>query len=160
MYKLLLVTDQAGIEAAFNAVPSWESMGFREPRITSSVNGAIASLKAHHADAIVLALPKAEESALRDHLNVFYPILPVCEAADTVGGIEERMTELRRLLNRTQRRSVHHRTRHDTRHGAHVDARQVVQTYGDTTTQQHNSHRQEVETKATLAERRERWTYL
>jgi len=101
MYKLLLVTDQAEIEAAFNEVTSWEGMGFRVPRITSSVHGAIASLKANHADAIVLALPEKDETALLDHLSVFYPILPVCDAEKNVGGIETRMNELRRLLNRT-----------------------------------------------------------
>ena len=54
----------------------------------------------------------------------------------THGNIGRHGTEevSRRLLHRTQGRGVHHRTRHDTRHGAHVDARQVVQTNGDGTT--------------------------
>ena len=35
-----------------------------------------------------------------------------------------------------------------------------MQAYCTNTTQQHNSHRQEIEAQATLAKRRERWTYL
>lgn len=101
MYKLLLVTDRAEIMDAFAAVKSWESLGFREPRTTSSFNGAVASLKANHADAIVIALPEAEEAALLDHLSVFYPLTPVCAAEKTSGNVEERVKELRKLLNRT-----------------------------------------------------------
>lgn len=33
MYKILLVTDRPEILDAFQAVSSWESLGFRVPRI-------------------------------------------------------------------------------------------------------------------------------
>ena len=48
MYKILLVTDRPEILDAFQAVSSWESLGFRVPRICNSAEGAIACLKAHH----------------------------------------------------------------------------------------------------------------
>ena len=52
MYKILLVTDRPEILDAFQAVSSWESLGFRVPRICNSAEGAIACLKAHHVDGI------------------------------------------------------------------------------------------------------------
>ena len=41
----------------------------------------------------------------------------------------------RSLLHRTERRRIHHRTRHDTCHGTHIHTRQVMQGYRDGTTQ-------------------------
>ncbi len=56
MYKILLVTDRPEILDAFQAVSSWESLGFRVPRICNSAEGAIACLKAHHVDGIGIRL--------------------------------------------------------------------------------------------------------
>ena len=77
MYKILLVTDRPEILDAFQAVSSWESLGFRVPRICNSAEGAIACLKAHHVDGIGIRLDMEQEALLMGHLTAFYPILPI-----------------------------------------------------------------------------------
>ena len=101
MYKLLLATDRAEVLEAFNAVTAWESMGFRAPRIVTSVNGAIKSLGEHHADAIAFRFGEQDERAMMDHLQVFQPNLPIFSAEETPGGLMDVLKELRMLLNRT-----------------------------------------------------------
>ena len=101
MYKLLLATDRAEVLEAFNAVTAWESMGFRTPRIVTSVNGAIKSLKEHHADAIAFSFGEQDEAVLMDHLDVFYPLLPIFSAEETSGALIKVLSELRTVLNRT-----------------------------------------------------------
>ena len=101
MYKLLLATDRAEVLEAFNAVTAWESMGFRAPRIVTSVNGAIKSLKEHHADAIAFSFAGQDETMLMNHLEVFYPQLPIFSPEETPGGLMTVLVELRALLNRT-----------------------------------------------------------
>ena len=101
MYKLLLATDRAEVLEAFGAVTVWESMGFRAPRIVNSVNGAIKSLKEHHADAIAFSFSGQDEALLMDHLDVFYPLMPIFSAEETPGGLEAVLLELRGLLSRT-----------------------------------------------------------
>lgn len=101
MYKLLLATDRAEVLEAFNAVTAWESMGFRAPRIVTSVNGAIKSLKEHHADAIAFSFTGQDENMLMDHLQVFYPLLPIFSAEETPGALMTVLKELRTLLGRT-----------------------------------------------------------
>ena len=101
MYKLLLATDRAEVLEAFNAVTAWESMGFRAPRIVTSVNGAIRSLGEHHADAIAFSFKEQDEGMLMDHLMVFHPNLPIFSAETTPGGLDAVLRELRMLLNRT-----------------------------------------------------------
>lgn len=101
MYKLLLATDRAEILEAFGAVTAWERLGFRAPRIVTSVNGAIKSLKEHHADAIAFSFKAQDEAMLMDHLRLFYPLLPIFSAQETPGELMDVLDELRRLLNRT-----------------------------------------------------------
>ena len=64
MYKLLLATDRPEIMNAFGAIGSWESLGFKAPRMVSSAQGAIDSLKRHHADGIAYALSDRDEKLL------------------------------------------------------------------------------------------------
>ena len=63
MYKLLLVTNHQAVRDAFAAV-AWEDLGFKAPRTAQSVEEALASLKAYHADAVAVALPAEEDAAL------------------------------------------------------------------------------------------------
>ena len=56
MYKLLLTTNDPAISSVFSTLP-WEMLGFRAPRVVSSAEEAVSSLKRHHADAIALGLP-------------------------------------------------------------------------------------------------------
>ena len=100
MYKLLLATNRPEILNAFEAVSSWEGMGFRPPRIASSAEEAIDILSRHHVDGIAYALDSKDEWALHYHLRDNYPILPIFEAASTHADVMRSITELRSLLNR------------------------------------------------------------
>lgn len=99
MYKLLLVTDSQAVREAFTAI-AWEDMGFKQPRMAATVEEALCSLKAYHADAIAIALPAAEDGKLIKVLMDAYPDLPVMEAPDKRGEVETRVLELRKLLVR------------------------------------------------------------
>lgn len=99
MYKLLLTTNDPAVREAFAAV-AWENLGFKEPRLAASVDEALASLKAYHADAIAIALPAEEDAALIEKLMCAYPDLPVMEAPKKRGEVELRTLELRKLLVR------------------------------------------------------------
>ena len=99
MYKLLLVTNDQAVRDAFTAL-SWEDMGFKQPRMAADAGEALASLKAHHADAIAVALPAAEDAELFGRLMQAYPNLPVMEAPEKRGEAEARVLETRKLLVR------------------------------------------------------------
>ncbi|MBE5804423.1 MAG: hypothetical protein E7316_07920 [Clostridiales bacterium] len=101
MYKLLLATDKPEIMEAFQAVNSWESLGFRTPRMVSTAQAAIDSLKKHHADGIAFAFEQSDNDALMNHLTQDYPILPIITAGRNPGQVMDAVTELRSLLNRT-----------------------------------------------------------
>ena len=101
MYKILLVTDRPEILDAFQAVSSWESLGFRTPRICNSAESAIACLKAHHVDGVGIRLDMEQEALLMGHLTAFYPILPVFAVSEDSGELMGSIAELRSLLNRT-----------------------------------------------------------
>ena len=101
MYKLLLATDRPEIMNAFGAVSSWESLGFKTPRMVSSAQGAVDSLKRHHADGIAYALSDRDERLLYACLTRDYPLLPIFEAGRTQGEVVNAVCELRTLLNRT-----------------------------------------------------------
>ena len=96
MYKILLATNDQKVRDAFSAV-AWENLGFKQPRMASTVEEAIASLKAYHADAIAIALPAQEDSELIKALMARFPNLPVMEAPDMSGEAEIRVLELRKL---------------------------------------------------------------
>lgn len=102
MYKLLLATDKPEIMDAFNAVSSWESLGFKPPRMVSSALSAIDSLKKHHADGIAFAFSANDEEALMEHLAKEHPILPIMQAGKNAGQVTDAVCELRSLLNRTR----------------------------------------------------------
>ena len=99
MYKLLLATNNQAVRDAFAAV-AWENLGFKEPRMVSTVEEALSSLKAYHADAIAIALSDQEDSELIRALMERFPNLPVMEAPDMRGEVEIRVLEMRKLLIR------------------------------------------------------------
>lgn len=101
MYKLLLATDKPDIIEAFQAVNSWESLGFRTPRVVSTAQAAVDSLKKHHADGIAVAFDEDHEAALTACLMQDYPILPMINASKQPGQVIDDVCELRSLLNRT-----------------------------------------------------------
>ena len=101
MYKLLLATDKPEIMEAFQAVGSWESLGFRTPRMVSTPQTAMDSLKKHHADGIAFAFDDKGNETLMNHLIQEYPILPIIDAGRNAGQVTDAVCELRSLLNRT-----------------------------------------------------------
>lgn len=102
MYKLLLVTDRPEIISAYDSIPSWEDLGYRMMRKVGGVDEAIAHLKAHHSDAIAIALPDEEEHRLLEYLNERYPLRPVMKATDDPVEIAAWAREAEQLLNRTR----------------------------------------------------------
>lgn len=99
MYKLLLTTNDQRILDAFAAV-KWEEIGFRVPRIVSSVEEAVSSLNAYHTDAIAIGLPADEDDRLVKHLLSAKPDLPIMAVSQNSGHVERYALELRKLLNR------------------------------------------------------------
>ncbi|MBQ8201668.1 MAG: hypothetical protein IJZ74_07870 [Clostridia bacterium] len=99
MYKLLLATDDQAIRDAFAAV-KWEMLGYRQPRVAASVEEAVNSLNAHHADAIAIGLSAEEDAALVEYLLEARPNLPIMAVSRNSGHVENHAVELRKLLNR------------------------------------------------------------
>ena len=99
MYKLLLATNDQAVRDAFAEV-AWENLGFKQPRLAATIDEALSSLKAYHADAIAVSLPAEEDSELMKKLLSAYPDLPVMEAPAKRGEVELRALELRKLLTR------------------------------------------------------------
>lgn len=81
MYKLLLATDRADVETAFDQLNTWETIGFRKPGVVRSLEEAVDYLGAYAVDAIAVALPKDQEAGLTAHLRNAYPVLPVLQAS-------------------------------------------------------------------------------
>lgn len=100
MYKLLLVSDKEEVLSAFEQIQNWEYNGFRKPHVRRDLEGARQSLQIHHADAIVMKLSPEKERELMIWLREANPLLPVCEAGETVEKALAYLGELNRLLNR------------------------------------------------------------
>ena len=99
MYKILLTTNDQEIRGAFDAV-KWEEFGFRQPRFAASVEDAVSSLKAYHADAIAIGLSTEEDEELVRFLMEQYPELPIMAVSKKSGHVERYALELRKVLNR------------------------------------------------------------
>lgn len=99
MYKLLLATNDPAISDAFAAV-QWELLGFRQPRVAASVEEAIGSLQAYHADAIAIGFTPEEDAALVEQLLTLRPELPIMAVSPNRGQVENYAVELRRVLTR------------------------------------------------------------
>jgi len=99
MFKLLLVSDRDEVLSAFDNVTNWEFNGFRKPHVRHDVEGAKESLRKHHADGIIIALPEEEDARLVDFLQEEYPVLPIVEAGTTPEEVNAHLDELSRLLS-------------------------------------------------------------
>ena len=67
MYKLLLATNDPAVVEAFSAV-KWEALGFKQPRVVSTAEEALSSLRVNHADAVAIGLPKEQDDLLFEQL--------------------------------------------------------------------------------------------
>ena len=99
MYKLLLATNDPAVVEAFSAV-KWEELGFKQPRVVSTAEEALSSLRVNHADAVAIGLPKEQDDLLVEQLLEKNPMLPIMAVSTKPGVIESYAVELRRLLGR------------------------------------------------------------
>ena len=99
MYKLLLTTNDQAIRDTFDAL-QWDMLGFRAPRIAASAEEALSSLSKHHADAVAIGLPEAEDSDFLQMLMEKYPDLPVMAVSTDSEELRANVLELRKVLNR------------------------------------------------------------
>ncbi len=103
MYKLLLATDRPEVLAAFGEIRDWERLGFKPPRTADSADAAEESLRAHHADAVAVALPPEEEQKLvRDMGCPHWHLRPIMRAAADSETVLKDVVELELLLSRTR----------------------------------------------------------
>ncbi len=100
MYKLLLVTDSQEALDAFNAMESWESLGFKKPRVAQNTEQAKDILSRHHVDGIAANLCEGEKQALLSFMETDYPITPLVEAPATPEKWRRNLGELALLLGR------------------------------------------------------------
>lgn len=100
MYKLLLISDQDEVLAAFSRISNWELMGFKAPHIRHDFEGAKDSLQKHHADGICIAVNPHEEEKIIAYLTAYYPNISIFEAGTTTEEVLRYLSELKILLNR------------------------------------------------------------
>ncbi len=102
MFKLLLVTDNPEVRAAYEAIPDWTRLGFKPPREAGSVEEAVDSLNRHHADALIINLPEAEEQRMLTAMAApRWQLRPILRASAEQDQIQKDMMELELLLSRT-----------------------------------------------------------
>lgn len=103
MYKLLLATDRPEVLDAFGEIRDWERLGFRPPRTAGSADAAEESLRAHHADAVAVALPPEEERKLVADMGCpHWHLRPIMRAAADRETVLKDVMELELLLSRTR----------------------------------------------------------
>ena len=103
MYKLLLATDRPEVLDAFGEIRDWERLGFRPPRTAGSADAAEESLRAHHADAVAVALPPEEERKLVEDMGCpHWHLRPIMRAAADRETVLKDVMELELLLSRTR----------------------------------------------------------
>ena len=77
MYRLLIVTENQGVKDMFTSMDGWEAVGFKVPRLRSSVDDAVECMHKHAIDAIA-----ADQSLAVQGMNAYldreYPNLPIC----------------------------------------------------------------------------------
>ena len=103
MYKLLLVTDNPGVQEAFAEVKSWAYLGFKEPRQAHGVDEAFDVMSRHHVDGVIVSLPEEEKCRFIERMNE-KPLIPIVLArlpasSETVSQDAELIGQ---LLNRTR----------------------------------------------------------
>lgn len=100
MYRLLLATDRRDVQETIAAIDSWESMGFRKPRMADNAAAAIECLQNHRVDALAMAMDSKEEKALYSTLQAEYPNLPIFLLTPNKDEQIAILNEVRVLLNR------------------------------------------------------------
>ena len=100
MYKLLLVTDQAGIRDMLNGQIPWTALGFVRPIYAAGAQETAALLETQAVDAVGCALPEEEARRLYAFLDQSRPCLPVFELCGDAQKQLNLLYEARAVLNR------------------------------------------------------------
>lgn len=100
MYKLLLVTDQADVQALFREQIDWTRLNCREPIITASAREAIELLNSKAIDAVGYHLTKQDALELVQFLRYGRPSLPIIEVHSHLNKQMVVLEEMRRMLDR------------------------------------------------------------
>lgn len=99
MYRLLIVTENQGVNDMISAMQGWEKLGFKPPRLRTTVAEALECMKKHHIDAIAVDhIPAFDE--LFAYLDQNAPDLPMFQIAADEESQRQVVQELSRLLNR------------------------------------------------------------
>lgn len=101
MYKLLLVTDRADIQALFRDQLDWPRMGFRSPLLASTAQEGIDLLNTKAVDAVGYSFSSAADAMpLKQFLRYGRPSLPIFTVCSTLDAQRQAMKETRAMLDR------------------------------------------------------------
>jgi hypothetical protein len=98
VYRLLIVTRDQRVEAMFGSMEGWETMGFKQPRLRSTVDDAIECMRKHHIDAIAIG-NEPDFADLTSWLDANAPDMPIFEIAQSAQEQMETIREIELLLN-------------------------------------------------------------
>jgi len=99
VYRLLIVTENQGVNDRISAMQGWEKLGFKPPRLRATVAEAKECMQKHHIDAIAVEHAPALEE-LFVFLDEQHPDLPMFQLETDEQKMFQNMQELSRLLNR------------------------------------------------------------
>lgn len=99
MYRLLIVTDDQSVKDRISAMEGWETLGFKPPRIRSTVEEAKECMARHPIDAIAVDQEPAF-APLYDFLNENRPSMPLFAIDPTAEKQMETVREVSSLLAR------------------------------------------------------------
>lgn len=99
MYRLLIVTGDQGVKERIEAMEGWEKLGFKPPRIRSTVQEAVECMEKHPIDAIAVDDDPAF-APLYDFLNEKRPAMLLFSIEPTAEKQMETVREVSSLLAR------------------------------------------------------------
>ena len=99
MYRLLIVTDTQSVKDRLEAMQGWEILGFKPPRIRSSMEEAVECIHRHHIDAVAVE-EKPIFAGFLTYLDEHFPNVPLFEIAPDDEEQHSRLRELSGLLSR------------------------------------------------------------
>lgn len=99
MYRLLIVTENQNVIDMFASMDGWEAIGFKAPRLRSSVDEAVECMHKHAIDAIAVDQSPTVEG-INAYLDQNYPDMPIFPIEETVEKQWETVRDMFGLLSR------------------------------------------------------------
>ena len=99
MYRLLIVTENQQVNDMITAMQGWEKLGFKPPRLRSTMEAAVECLQKHPIDAIAVDHAPAFDEFFT-YLDKQYPDMPMFQIASSEESQMQIVQELAHLLNR------------------------------------------------------------